>query len=138
GVRWIDPRFIKRVVETEKVKNDQGIEIERVKDVYYLYNAYMPGRGSYSGAVTQTKQAIKVHPDAIAYSNSGLFREKPDGTNLAISHLDKALKAANQLRLLEDSLVIYRLARAPERRIFYIDVGNLPKTKAEQYLQGIM
>lgn len=138
GVRWIDPRTIKKVVETEKIRNEQGIEIERVKDVYYLYNTYMAGRGNFGGSITQTRQAIKVHPDAIAYSNSGLFREKEDGTNIAISHLDKALKAANQLRLLEDSLVIYRLARAPERRIFYVDVGNLPKTKAEQYLQGIM
>jgi len=134
GVRWIDPRSIKKVVETEKVKNAQGIEIEKIKDVYFLYNTY----GNFNGSITQTRQAIKVHPDAIAYSNSGLFREKPDGTNLAISHLDKALKPANQLRLLEDSLVIYRLARSPERRIFYVDVGNLPKTKAEQYLSSIM
>ncbi len=138
GVRWIDPRSIKKVVETEKVRNEQGIEIEKVKDVYFLYNTYMNGRGYSSNSITQTKQAVKVHPDAIAYSNSGLFREKPDGSNLAISHLDKSLKSANQLRLLEDSLVIYRLARAPERRIFYVDVGNLPKTKAEQYLSGIM
>lgn len=139
GIRWIDPRTIKKVVETEKVRNAQGIEIERIKDVYYLYSNYMVGRGSSLGnTYIQAREAIKVHPDAIAYSNSGLFRDKEDGTTLAISHLDKALKPANQLRLLEDSLVIYRLARAPERRIFYVDVGSLPKAKAEQYLQGIM
>jgi len=138
GIRWVDPRTIKKVVETEKVRNDNGIEIEKVKDIYYLYNTYAAGKGNFGSSVTQSRQAIKVHPDAIAYSNSGIFREKNDGSNVAISHLDKALKAANQLRLLEDSLVIYRLARAPERRIFYVDVGNLPKTKAEQYLQGIM
>jgi len=138
GIRWVDPRSIKKVVETEKVRNEQGIEVEKVKDVYFLYNTYSGGKGNVGSSITQSRQAVKVHPDAIAYSNSGLFREKPDGSNLAISHLAKSLKAANQLRLLEDSLVIYRLARAPERRIFYVDVGNLPKTKAEQYLSGIM
>jgi hypothetical protein len=138
GVRWIDPRTIKKIVEVEKTKNSQGITVEKIKDIYYLYDTFQSGNSFSGGAIVQTKNAIKVHPDAIAYSNSGIFKEKPDGTTIAISHLDKAVKPANQLRLLEDYLVIYRLARAPERRIFYVDTGNLPKTKAEQYIQGIM
>lgn len=138
GIRWIDPRSIKKIVETEKYKNENGIEVERIKDTYYIYNSFSSARGSGLSGITNAKTAIKVHPDAIAYANSGLFRDKGDGTQISISHLDKSLKTANQMRMLEDALVIYRLARAPERRIFYVDVGNLPKTKAEQYLQGIM
>jgi hypothetical protein len=139
AVRWIEPKTIKKVIETEVVKNEQGIEVERIKDTYFVYSAYYNMRqAARQSGVVKPSQAVKVHPDAIAYSNSGLFRERADGTTVAISHLDKALKAANQLRLLEDSLVIYRLSRAPERRIFYVDVGNLPKTKAEQYLTSVM
>lgn len=126
GIRWIDPRNIKKTIETEKEKNEQGIEIEKIKDIYYVYKN------------EKTNQIIKVHPSAIVYSNSGLFREKPDGSTFSISFLDKSLKVANQLKLLEDSVVIYRLSRAPEKRIFYIDVGDLPKAKAEQYLANIM
>lgn len=138
GVRWIDPRTIRRIVETEKVKNENGVEIDRIKDIYFIYTAFSSARGSGLMGVSNSQTAVKVHPEAIAYANSGLFRDKEDGTQISISHLDKSLKTANQMRMLEDALVIYRLARAPERRIFYVDVGNLPKTKAEQYMHGIM
>ena len=78
---------------------------------------------------------IKIHKDTIAHSNSGLFDH---GRNVIISHLHKAIKPINQLRMMEDAVVIYRISRSPERRIFYIDVGNLPKAKAEQYLKDTM
>lgn len=139
AVRWIDPKTIKKVIETERTKGENGVEIEKVKDIYYLYTTYYSNNRSMSfQSTTHTQQAVKVHPDAIAYANSGVFKDKDDNTSISISHLDKSLKSANQLRLLEEALVIYRLSRAPERRIFYVDVGNLPKTKAEQYLSGIM
>lgn len=135
SIRIIDPRTIRKVVETEKVKLKNGIEVDKVKDVYFVYTSSTNGRSA--NLLGRQTQSIKVHPDAIAYANSGVFRDKGDGTTIAISHLDKSLKVANQMKQLEDSLVIYRLARAPERRIFYVDVGNLPRTKAEQYLNSV-
>ena len=81
------------------------------------------------------EQGLKIYPDAIAYCTSGVM---DPGRKRILSYLHKALKPVNQLRMMEDSLVIYRISRAPERRIFYIDVGNLPKGKAEEYLRGIM
>ena len=103
---------------------------------YFIYN---PGnvKNSY-GSVTVTTQkteAVKIAKDAVAYCTSGLVDRNKKTT---LSYLHKAIKALNQLRMIEDSLVIYRLSRAPERRIFYIDVGNLPKVKAEQYLKEVM
>ena len=81
------------------------------------------------------KGAVKIAKDSVCHVTSGLF-DRNKGT--CLSYLHKAIKALNQLRMIEDSLVIYRLSRAPERRIFYIDVGNLPKVKAEQYLRDVM
>jgi len=80
-------------------------------------------------------QIVRIAPDSIAYNHSGLLNA--DKT-LVLSYLHKAIKPLNQLRMIEDAVVIYRITRAPERRIFYIDVGNLPKLKAEQYLRDIM
>lgn len=135
SIRIIDPRTIRKVVETEKVKLKNGIEVDKVKDAYFVYTSSTNGKSAI--LLGRQTQSIKVHPDAIAYANSGVFRDKGDGSTIAISHLDKSLKVANQMKQLEDSLVIYRLARAPERRIFYVDVGNLPRTKAEQYLNSV-
>ena len=78
---------------------------------------------------------VKISKDSILYTTSGLLDEN---MKTIISYLHKALKPTNQLRMMEDSLVLYRLARAPERRIFYVDTGNLPKGKAEEYMKGIM
>ena len=94
---------------------------------YYLYNA--------KGLRNASNQGIKIAPDSITYCHSGI---QDLNKNMVLSHLHKAIKAVNHLRIIEDSLVIYRLSRAPERRIFYIDVGNLPKNKAEQYLREVM
>ncbi len=94
---------------------------------YYLFNE--------KGLVTPSQMGVKVAPDSMIMAHSGIMtRDK----KFVVSHLHKAIKGLNQLRMLEDAVVIYRIARAPERRIFYIDVGNLPKQKAEQYLKDIM
>lgn len=128
-IRYIDPRKIKKV-RTEK-KGKAG-EINRKNpfdkkyDEYYIYSP----KGVKAG-----NDGIKIATDSIAYCHSGILNN--DNTAV-LSHLHKAIKPLNQLRMLEDATVIYRLARAPERRIFYIDVGNLPKGKAEQYLRDMM
>ena len=94
---------------------------------YYLFNE--------KGLLTPSQMGVKVAPDSIIMAHSGIMTKDK---KFVVSHLHKAIKALNQLRMLEDAVVIYRIARAPERRIFYIDVGNLPKQKAEQYLKDIM
>ena len=100
---------------------------------FFIYNpkAGMGGNPMQSNA----SQGVKMTKDSIAYCTSGLVDRNKGST---LSYLHKAIKSLNQLRMIEDSLVIYRLSRAPERRIFYIDVGNLPKVKAEQYLRDVM
>ena len=129
-VRYIDPRKIKKVRETKKDK-DQKTGMDIVKDIqnYYLFN--QNGWDTQQGST----QGVKITEDSISYCPSGLV-DMHKGT--VLSHLNKAIKPVNQLRMIEDSLVIYRISRAPERRIFYIDVGNLPKMKAESYLKDVM
>jgi len=100
---------------------------------YFIYNPKSTGTGN--PMQTNATRGIKIAKDSITYCTSGLV-DRNKGTTL--SYLHKSIKALNQLRMIEDSLVIYRLSRAPERRIFYIDVGNLPKVKAEQYLRDVM
>lgn len=125
-VRPIDASKIKKVKQIKKKKDPEtgATLVERV-DEFYIYQE-KPG---------STNQGIKITPDSISYVTSGLLDE---ARKKVVSHLHKALKPINQLRMMEDSLVIYRLARAPERRIFYIDVGNLPKGKSEEYMKSIM
>ena len=134
-LRYIDPRKIRKVVEMENKKDRQILDPRTMEAQlsprtaeYYVYNP----KGMRAGMETS---GLKIAPDAIAFCHSGL---KDMNKNVIMSHLHKAIKALNQLRMIEDSLVIYRLSRAPERRIFYIDVGNLPKQKAEQYLREVM
>jgi hypothetical protein len=140
-IRYIDPMRIKHVKQEKKVKNQQSTRLlagqEDVKfpeiEEYYIYTP----SSSYSltSYNSRPQKGIKITKDSITYCTSGLV-DRNKGTIL--SYLHKAIKALNQLRMIEDSLVIYRLSRAPERRIFYIDVGNLPKVKAEQYLKEVM
>ena len=129
-VRYIDPRKIKKARETQK-DIDNKTCMEMVKDVkdFYLYND--KGWEQNVG----TSNGVKITSDSITYCPSGLI-DMSKGT--VLSYLNKAIKPVNQLRMIEDSLVIYRISRAPERRIFYIDVGNLPKMKAESYLKDVM
>ena len=132
GLRMIDPLQIKKVREVIKKKNAKGVEvIDKVKE-YYTYNQ---GGFERNQMVGQANQTLQISPDAIVYTTSGMM--DASRRNI-IGYMHKGLKAANQLKMMEDALVIYRISRAPERRIFYIDVGNLPKAKAEQYLADTM
>ena len=128
-IRYIDPRKIKKVKELPKNKTSPGINesLYNKPIEYFLY--------SEKGFDKDANNGLKISPDSICYVHSGIADK--NGKNI-ISHLHKAIKPLNQLRMLEDATVIYRISRAPERRIFYIDVGNLPKMKAEQYLRDIM
>jgi len=127
-IRFIDSLKMRKVKEIKKEK-DPKTNADVVKEVkeYYIYQD-KPGNSA-------NNNAVKFHVDSISYVTSGLLDES---RKKVVSHLHKAIKPINQLRMMEDSLVIYRLARAPERRIFYVDVGNLPKGKAEEYLKSIM
>jgi hypothetical protein len=131
----IDPLNIEKIREVKKSKAGAN-QTEVVEDIleYYLYTPDQFAAGKYMQGQS-TQNAVQVAPDAISYVHSGLVDSV---RQIIIGYLYKAIKPWNQLRMIEDALVIYRLARAPERRIFYIDVGNLPKLKAEQYLQQVM
>ena len=132
GLRMIDPIQIKKIREVQKKKNAQGVEVIDKVDEYYTYNQ---GGFEKNYVAGQTSQTLRISPDAIVYCTSGMMDAQRRNI---IGYMHKGLKAANQLRMMEDALVIYRISRAPERRIFYIDVGNLPKAKAEQYLNDVM
>jgi len=138
-LRYIDPRKIRKVRVQEKKPAGSGpnqINLTRTKQEYYLYNdkGFKGGPGTVNPA-QGTTQGLKIAKDSILHCTSGLMDE---ANKMVLSHLHKAIKPLNQLRVLEDATVIYRISRAPERRIFYIDVGNLPKLKAEQYLRDMM
>ena len=132
-LRYIDPRKIRKVREVHKDRDPKtGANIIKSLAEYYVYNDRGTSTQTFSANVTQ---GLRIAPEAIINVNSGLM----DAKNVfVISYLHKAIKALNQLRMIEDAVVIYRISRAPERRIFYIDVGNLPKGKAEQYIRSIM
>ena len=140
-LRYIDPLKVKKMREVKKKPAAGGGDKAKVLNYgdvneYYLYNP--KGVFNHKAAVSlagNDQLGVKIAPDAITFCTSGLMDMNQ---NLPLSYLHKALKAVNQLRMIEDSLVIYRMSRAPERRIFYIDVGNLPKVKAEQYLREVM
>jgi hypothetical protein len=128
-LRYIDPRRIRKIREIQKVKEPgSGIEVIKRINEYYLYNE----RGIIGA---HSNLGTKIAVDSIVNVNSGLMDAK---RSMVLSYLHKAIKPLNQLRMVEDAVVIYRLSRAPERRVFYVDVGNMPTVKAEQYLRDIM
>ena len=131
-LRYIDALKIKRVRKVDKDITKKGSPTVKVLEDFYVYNEGGAITSSTSSAIGGT---LKITADAIANCPSGLF---DPSKALVRSYLHKAIKPVNQLRMIEDAVVIYRIARAPERRIFYIDVGNLPKVKAEQYLKDVM
>ena len=140
-LRYIDPRHIKKIREVKRERKGE-VELERIVGEYYLFNKSGFARtGPQGQQVTSphaggtSAQGIKIAKDSILYCTSGYMSAD---NNLIYSYLHKAIRPLNQLRSMEDSLVIYRISRAPERRIFYVDVGGLPKAKAEQYLRDIM
>jgi hypothetical protein len=134
-IRYIDPRKIKKVRNINKEKDVKtGVDLVKSVEEFFIYN----DKGiamTQNVSPTTNVQGLKIAKDSICYTPSGLYDVDQQ---MVLSYLHKAIKPANQLRMMENALVIYRLARAPERRIFYIDVGNLPKLKAEQYLKDIM
>jgi len=126
-LRYIDPTKLRKVKEVEETTDPKtGAKLIKKVDEFFMFQ---------DKTMNGANQGLKIYPDAIAYATSGMM---DPGRKRILSYLHKALKPVNQLRMMEDSLVIYRISRAPERRIFYIDVGNLPKGKAEEYLRGIM
>ena len=130
-LRYIDPTKISKVKEVKKVRDPKTeVEYEKIVAEYYLYS-----EGILTNTEMKAGQGIKLEKESIIAVNSGLF----DPSRIkSIGYLHKAIKLINQLRFMEDSLVVYRVSRAPERRIFYIDVGNLPKGKAEEYVQSVV
>ena len=132
SLRYIDATKIRKVREVKKEK-DQATGVDKIKKIeeYYIYNE----KGLHSAGYGGAQQGIRIAGDAITYCPSGVVDQN---SGKVLSYLHKAIKPVNQLRMIEDALVIYRISRAPERRIFYIDVGNLPKIKAEQYLKDVM
>ena len=144
-LRYIDSMKMRYVRQQKKPKNDIRIaninndnpmeyEFPEIEE-YFVYTPKSSYPSQMPSAMTGGNKGIKFTRDSVAYCTSGLVDRNKGST---LSYLHKAIKAVNQLRMIEDSLVIYRLSRAPERRIFYIDVGNLPKIKAEQYLRDVM
>ena len=132
-LRYIDPRKIRKVREVQKERDPKtGASVIKSIAEYYVYNERGTSTQTYTAGVNP---GLRIAPDSVINVNSGLMDAK---NTFVISYLHKAIKPLNQLRMIEDAVVIYRLSRAPERRIFYIDVGNLPKGKAEQYLRDVM
>ena len=131
-LRYVDPRKLRKIREMKKTKDERtGVEIMKVINEYYLFNDKVTtGSSSNFGPV-----GVRITTDSVIAVVSGLMDSR---RAVVLSYLHKAIKPLNQLRMIEDATVIYRISRAPERRIFYIDVGNLPKLKAEQYLRDIM
>jgi hypothetical protein len=126
-LRIIDPRKIKKIKNVIKEKLSNGLEIVKAIEEYYIYND--------KGISDGTQNGVKLSLDSVVYCHSGLLDAQ---TGLIRSYLHKAIRPANQLKMLEEAVIIYRYTRAPERRVFYIDVGNLPKGKAEQYVSDMM
>jgi hypothetical protein len=137
--RLIDPLRIKKIKEIKEKEKVGNVEIVKKTEEYYLYlptDKNPIQKSTYLVNYPDSPNAgIKIAPDSINYVQSGMIEAR---TNRVIGYLHKAIKPLNQLRMVEDATVIYRWSRAPERRIFYIDVGSLPKVKAEQYIRDIM
>lgn len=134
-IRYVDPLNIKKIREITKEKQEDGTEI--IKDIkeYYTYNKDSMDTNNPIVRAPTVQSGVKISPDVIVYVTSGLYDPQK---KLVYGYLHKAIRPLNQLRMMEDSAVIYRLSRAPERRIFYIDVGTLPKAKAEQYMRELI
>ena len=135
-LRPIDPVKIRKIrsIKKKPLTKDQSLRPSSIQVIssveeFYVYNDKEPN----STAVSM--EGLKISPDAICFIHSGLF---DSSRKRVIGYLHKAIKALNQLRMIEDAVVIYRITRAPERRVFYVDVGNLPKQKAEEYVRGLM
>ena len=134
-LRYIDPRKIRKVRELKRKRSANVVPVSETQEEYFMFAEKGFTKTTSSITAQNTMNGIKISKDSIIHCTSGLT--SPNG-DLVQSYLHKAMRPFNQLRLMEDSLIIYRISRAPERRVFYVDVGDLPKTKAEQYLRDIM
>ena len=134
-LRYIDPRKIRKIREIENIKDPQsGIIIKQVKEEYYVYNEN--GFASSGRTELQTQQeGIKIQKDSIILGTSGLMDIRDQ---MVLSYLHSAMRPMNQLRSIEDSTLLYHLARAPERRVFYVDTGSMPHTRAKQYMEELV
>jgi hypothetical protein len=126
-LRQVDPRKIRKIKNVKRERNQQGVEIVTSVEEYYIYND--------KGITEANVKGVKLPIDSVVHVPSGVT---DSNTGMSLSYLHKSIKLVNQLKMMEDALVIYRISRAPERRIFYVDVGNLPKMKAEQYVNDLM
>jgi hypothetical protein len=137
-IRYIDSLKIRKVRHVKKSDNNaQGINLVQKVDEFYIFNEKNADdkKLQFQSQPSSKGNAVKLSNDSVSYVTSGMLDE---GKGKVVSHLHKAMRPINQLRMMEDALIIYRLARAPERRIFYVDTGNLPKGKAESYLNSLM
>lgn len=133
---YVDPRRIRKIRNITKKKNEQGVEVIDRIDTFYLYNEKIVNSSIQSPQIVGSfAGGVKLSEDSVIHLTSGLF---DPAKSTVLSYLHKAIRPMNQLRFVEDATVIYRVSRAPERRVFYVDVGGLPKAKAEQYLKDIM
>ena len=136
SIIYIDPRRIRKIRNITKEKNAQGVEVITRIDTFYLYNEKVVNNNVQSPQIIGNfAGGVKLSEDSVVHVTSGLF---DPSKSTVLSHLHKAIRPMNQLRFVEDATVIYSVSRAPERRVFYVDVGNMPKMKAEQYLKDIM
>ena len=136
-LRYLDPRKVRliREMQNEQIKDQASNSmVKKIKKEYYMYSESGFGSSKVSN-YSSSIQGLRIAKDSIVRVTSGLLNEN---NSVVLSHLHKAIKSLNQLRILEDATIIYTMTRAPERRIFYVDVGNLPKAKAEQYLHDMM
>ena len=137
----LDAVKVKKIKEVTRKRSPGGADIIDKIEEYYIYNEFgftaknQNTQGSAGQSEGNVNRGLKISPDAIIYTTSGYIDQT---TGMALSYLHKAIRPINQLRMLEDATVVYFIARAPERRVFYVDVGNLPKLKAEQYMKDIM
>ena len=141
-IRYIDSLKIRKVRHIKKNTNKEGVTLVADVEEFYIFNDTIVGSGQggangFSSAAygSGKNSGVKLSNDSVSYVTSGLL---DDTRTKVVSNLQKSLRVINQLRMMEDSLIIYRMARAPERRIFYVDTGNLPKAKAEEYLNSLM
>jgi len=134
-LRYIDPLNLQKIREYKKETRPDGSKLIGGVEDFYVFHKYVFPGSQKNFATAPDVEGLRISPDAIAAVNSGLYDTR---NKRIVGYLHKAIKSLNQLRMMEDAVVIYRISRAPERRIFYVDVGNLPKQKAEQYLRDLM
>jgi hypothetical protein len=134
-LRYIDPLNLQKIREFKKDNRNDGSRMMKEFEDYYIFHRFVFPGAQRNQVTSPDVQGLRISPDAIAAVHSGLYDTR---NRRIVGYMHKAIKALNQLRMMEDAVVIYRISRAPERRIFYVDVGNLPKQKAEQYLRDLM